>query len=341
MPLEAIKAKMITGLEALNLNQKNYVWWKESALDAFLIAGSKDYVAGTISKPAASDASNLAIWTKNDDIAQAMIHMNIANGERDYLRDNCKCTSANKIWKELEKRHRTKSSTQPSLLDNALSTNIYRNEDMVTTANNVRNICKQIFEIGTLDAETLARIVLLRALCLDLKHVREKHEDNDKSTAADIVASLEKETLRLKDELKKQTEEEKANTALAQRLHSKGKGHNHGQNGLCETCEGRHRTDECWGKGGAMEGKHDEVLKKRAVQRAEKNSSSISSSSPSTSPTTPSPKPPNPNKPQFAFKDSTGKTVYFTMVEHIVAPSHPSSPCLPTSPKYLSTGNTT
>ncbi len=313
MPLEAIKAKTITGLEALDLNKKNYVRWNESALDAFLIAGSKEYVTGDVSKPDASDAANLAIWTKNDSIAQAMIRMNIAASERDYLRDNCKCTTANEIWKELEKRHRQKSSTQPSLLDDALSANIYRDEDMVTTANRVRDICKQIFEIGTLDAETLARVVLLRALCSDLKHVREKHEDNDKSTAADIVASLEKETLRLKDELKKEAEEEKANAALTQKSHSKGKGHTHGQNGLCETCGGRHRTDECWGRGGAMEGKRDEVLKKRAARR-EKNSPSPSPSS-SANTTTSTPKPPDPNKPRFAFKDSAGKTVYFTMVE--------------------------
>ncbi|KAJ6615751.1 hypothetical protein B0H10DRAFT_47474 [Mycena sp. CBHHK59/15] len=81
------------------------------------------------------------------------------------------------------------------------------------------------------------------------------------------------------------------------------------KNGLCTTCNGPHRTDECWGKGGAMEGKRDEVLERRAARRKEKESKQTEKPSTTTNVAKP------PAKPRFAMKDGNSKTVYFTMVD--------------------------
>jgi hypothetical protein len=88
MPLELIKAKTIAGLDQLDFDKRNYVRWSESALDAFLYAGTREYVLNEITKPKAGDL-DLATWTKNNNLAQAGIHLNIAPTERDYLRDRC------------------------------------------------------------------------------------------------------------------------------------------------------------------------------------------------------------------------------------------------------------
>jgi hypothetical protein len=103
MPLEAIKPKSITGLDTLDFDKRNYVRWSETALDAYLYAGTHEYVLGQIPKPA-TDSADYPIWTKNDNIAQAGIRMNISSSERDYLRDHCTIASANDIWKETPSR---------------------------------------------------------------------------------------------------------------------------------------------------------------------------------------------------------------------------------------------
>jgi hypothetical protein len=141
---------------------------------------------GEVAKPAAGD-SDLPIWKKNDNVAQAGIRMNISSTERDYLRDRCTITSAHDIWVELKKRHREKASTQTSLLDNLLGIRIVRGADMVDAAGKVRNISKQVFEVGTLDADKLALAVLLRSLSSELRSIREKWEDEDKATPSDVV----------------------------------------------------------------------------------------------------------------------------------------------------------
>jgi hypothetical protein len=83
---------------------------------------------------------------------------------------------------------------------------------MVMKAAKIRNICKHIFEIGKLDEDKLACVVLLHALSSDLRYIRDKQEDNETSTAADIVQSLEKAKMCWEEETKRDTKE-RANTA--------------------------------------------------------------------------------------------------------------------------------
>ncbi|KAJ7761151.1 hypothetical protein B0H14DRAFT_2634119 [Mycena olivaceomarginata] len=274
MPLEAIKPKTISGLDTLDFDKRNHVRWSETALDAYLYAGTHKYVLGEVSKPD-TDSSDYPIWTKNDNIAQAGIRMNISSSEHDYLRDNCTIASANDIWKELKKHHREKASTQTSPLDDLLGIHIDHGADMVEAAGKVRDISKQVFETGKLDADKLALTVLLRALSPELRFIRDKWEDDDDAKPSDIVKSLEKEKLRWDEETKKHMQR-------------------------------KARTDECWGEGGAMEGRRKEVLERRAARCKEsednKPASTIAPAKPAT-------------KPRFAMKDANGKTVYFTMAD--------------------------
>jgi hypothetical protein len=214
-------------------------------------------VLGKVPQPAKGD-SDLPIWTKNDKLAQAGIHMKISTTKCDYLRDHCTITSAHNIWTELKKHHCQKASTQTSLLDELLGIRIERGADMVNAAGKVRNVSKQVFEISTLDADKLAL-----AVSPELCSIREKYEDDDLATPADILKSLEKEKLRWEEETKQVSAEERANAARAQKPQS-GKAGSSGRS-LCGTCNGPHCTDECWGKGDGMEGRRDEVLEQRAA----------------------------------------------------------------------------
>jgi hypothetical protein len=119
MPLEAIKPKTISGLNVLDLDKKNYVRWAEKALDAFLYAGIQEYVLGDVTKPAAGH-TDLPVWTKNDNLAQASIRMHISDAEKDYLRSrSIKCASD--IWTELKTRHRQKDAAPSEGLDSNLA----------------------------------------------------------------------------------------------------------------------------------------------------------------------------------------------------------------------------
>ncbi|KAJ7710572.1 hypothetical protein B0H17DRAFT_1173559 [Mycena rosella] len=306
MPLEAIKAKTISGLELLDFDKRNYVRWAESALDAFLYAGIREYVEGAVTKPPPGD-SDLPIWTKNNNLAQAGIRMKINPAERDYPRDHCTTASAHDIWTELKKCHRQKASTQTSLLDDLLGIRIERGADMVDAAGKVRDISKQVFEVGTLDADKLALAVLLRSLSLELRAICEKYEDDDLATPGDVFKSLEKEKLRWEEENKQKAAEEKANAARVQ----KNTPAKSATRGLCGTCNEKHRTDECWGEGGAIEGKRDEVLERRAARRKDAKQPASTSNANTSANTNAKPS----AKSRFAMKDSSSKTVYFTMVE--------------------------
>ncbi|KAJ7824812.1 hypothetical protein B0H14DRAFT_3469023 [Mycena olivaceomarginata] len=153
-----------------------------------------------------------------------------------------------------------KASTQTSLLDNLLNIHIECSADMVDAAGRVRDISKQVFEVGPLDADKLSLAVLLRALSPELGAIRNKWEDVDAAKPGDIVKALEKETIRWEEEMKKNLEE-RANAAKSMPTKTSA-----AKKGLCGTCNGKHRTDECWGEGGAMKGRRDEVLERRAAR---------------------------------------------------------------------------
>ncbi len=190
MPLERLKAKQVDVGSTLNLDSRNWVQWSSSVLDAFLIAGTRGYIRGTIASP--TDAADLVTWTDNDELAQANIRMNISEAEKDYLRDHDPRLTS--IWDALEKRHCQTSASQTSLLSDALTTVIRRDDDMVKSAQSIRNKCKQIFEIGTFDTNSLASVIILQALHPDLNDIRRKHKDE--TSPAPIIKSLEKESVR-------------------------------------------------------------------------------------------------------------------------------------------------
>ncbi|KAJ6625425.1 hypothetical protein B0H10DRAFT_1942667 [Mycena sp. CBHHK59/15] len=103
------------------------------------------------------------------------------------------------------------------------------------------------------------------------------------------------------EETKRDTKE-RANAARAA-VKAPASAKNTKSGSLCTTCNGRHRTDDCWAKGGAIEGRRDEVLEWRAARHKDKESKQPSST----------PKPAG--KPRFAMKDASGKTVYFMMAD--------------------------
>ncbi|KAJ7204514.1 hypothetical protein GGX14DRAFT_398345 [Mycena pura] len=290
MPLDTIKPKAITNLDVLDLEKRNYVRWAESALDTFMFAGIREYVLGEVAKPATGD-SDLPIWTKNNNLVQAGIRMNISAAERDYLRDHSS----------------EKASTHTSLLNDLLGIHIERGTDMVKDDAKICDISAQVFETGTLDKDTLALAVLLRALSPELRSIRDKYEDDNTAKPADIVKSLEKEKLRWEEENKQKVAEERAHTARTQRVTSPPA--KAPAKGLCGTCSGKHCTEDCWAEGGAMEGRQDEVIARRAARRKEAKQPE----KPTTS-TTPAAAKPG-AKPRFAMRDQSGKTVYFTMVD--------------------------
>ncbi|KAJ7873246.1 hypothetical protein B0H14DRAFT_3560026 [Mycena olivaceomarginata] len=165
------------------------------------------------------------------------------------------------------------------------------------------------FEVGTLDADKLALAVLLRSLCPELRSIREKWEDDDKTTPSDVVKSLEKEKLRWEEEMKPKLAEERANAARGGRpppANSAGRG-------LCETCKGPHHTDECWGPGGAMQGRRNEVLARRAARQAGKQPDKPANTSKDTKADAPAAK--AATRPRLVLKDGNGKTVYFTITD--------------------------
>jgi hypothetical protein len=194
MLLEIIKVKAVSGVDALDFEKWNCTVWSESALYVFLYAGILEYVLGEVPQQAKGD-SDLPIWTKNDKLAQAGICMNRLTAEHNYLCDHCTITSAHNIWTELKKHHCQKALTQTSLLDKLLRICMEREADMDNTAGKVCNVSKQVFEISTLDADKLTLALLLHSLSPELRSIHEKFKDNDLTTPADIIKSLEKEKL--------------------------------------------------------------------------------------------------------------------------------------------------
>lgn len=173
---------------------------------------------------------------------------------------------------------------------------------MVASATRIRDLSKQLFEIGDLDKDKLALAVLLHAMQGELSTICEHFENDPGATPAHIVARLEKEDLRLKESLAGHAAEvESANAARFEPRKGGGRG-------KCGTCSGTHRTEDCWSPGGAMAGRRDEVIAARANRRQERAEGGGTS--------TPKPAESAPQKPvaknRLALTTEDGQRVYLT-----------------------------
>ncbi len=182
---------------------------------------------------------------------------------------------------------------------------------MVKNAQVIRDKCKQIFEVGQLTANSLAAVVILQALHVDLKDIRRKHEDT--TSPVDIIKSLEKEAVQVKEEKKKElAEAERANVAKPPPKKNSSKK----KYEPCGNCGGRHWTKDCYEEGGDMEGRRDEVIaakeerKKAYEARRNPASASTTPSNPNTSKSAP----PTQGK-AVPVKNVAGQTIYYQVVE--------------------------
>ncbi|VDC03945.1 unnamed protein product [Peniophora sp. CBMAI 1063] len=316
-PLETIKSKTLQEFEKLDFARKNYTTWVTHAQDAYRIAGVHNYIysKNIVSKP--SDADQAAIWEENDGLASAYIRMRLDDNELAALRDNSSTVkTASQIWTFLENRHRKKAATQTAILDELIRTRIYRDSTMVKTANHIRSLCNQIFEIGVLTADKLATAIMMHAMQDDLGGIREFFENSaTPASPKEIIERLEREGVRLKEDQKKR--EADAGEAAREEAHAARTADTKKASGRsrCVTCNGAHRSEDCWGPGGAMEGRRNEVQAARAKRRLERMGAAANTAASASDPKPPQASTSTAPKGKIAFLTESGQRIYLTVAD--------------------------
>jgi len=177
-------------------------------------------------------------------------------------------TDATVAWTNLIDRHEKQGPiTQVRLIQEALS--ISYSDDVSSwpsTTDRLRDICTRIYAQVVPTQNVLFMVTMLNALEKKADHIRSKMTSyflSNPTASADVLAN------RINQEVvyKTRTNPSFPNVALAAHSH-------HGKSGkICSNCKRTgHMTDSCFQKGGAMEGRKDEVLVAKAKARADRSS---------------------------------------------------------------------
>lgn len=133
----------------------------------------------------------------------------------------------------------------------------------------IQDLCECIVAIGLLSLAVLTSTGLLNALNGNFNTLQSQIgtalSQDDKYFPSDIIKHLNLEQQMI-DEC-----QSIGNTALLARSSSSHPNNLTGKHSICIHCKAMgHSTDTCWGPGGAMEGKRNEVMEKKWQDHANK-----------------------------------------------------------------------
>lgn len=175
-------------------------------------------------------------------------------------------TNAYLAWDTLKSRHeKVGPIAQILLIQQALAVKYVRSECLSTTSTTLHDLVRRIYTIGIPKEEDFLTIMMLNTMAEDLPHVHNHIVDALTTSTASkpygpthICSCLDVEQQLLDTAKSKGT-----NVALA--ATSRG-GNSRDNCKCCGTCgNSSHLTKDYFGKGGAMEGKWDEVLAQKCA----------------------------------------------------------------------------
>jgi hypothetical protein len=322
-------------IEILDRSKNNWSVWSDKMKNYLFLKHGGGYILGLIPCPdPAVDPSSTGHWDLNNLCIIAALCTCSSPEEQVFLRSY---DNANLAWNALQSRHeKIGPITQILLIQQALSIRYHQSERLSTTSTEISDMVRHIYVIGIPKEDDFATIIMLNAMNDELTHVH-NHIANVLSTSTstssygptNICSRLDMEQ-QLIDADKKSSSNVVMVAGKGNRAQESHPGKTCSECGAtdhsacCSTCKNwGHVAKDCFSKGGAMEGKCDEVLSRKCATRDTK-------SSPATRPST---KPTTTGKPGGLRYDTAGRAYLLDSETHeaiYVAATPPTSTPEPT-----------
>ncbi|KIK33604.1 hypothetical protein CY34DRAFT_27017 [Suillus luteus UH-Slu-Lm8-n1] len=265
-------------IELLDHGQNNWGTWSAKIRNYLLLKHGGGYLLGVITRPDdVLDPTGATTWDLNNLCIVAALSTQSSTEDQDFL---LPFTDAHAAWTALKSRHEQVGPiAQILLIQQAFAIRYRRSERFALTSTQLTDLARRIYAIGIPKEEDFLTILMLNAMSEDLPHVR--NHVADAIVISTPSAPYGPTNIRTRLELEQQlVDNDKGKGGdVAMVASNKGKPQRGrppcpdcGQTthtNCCSTCGGWwHSTKDCYGKGGAMEGKKDDIIAKRRAARA-------------------------------------------------------------------------
>src|SRR5882762_1701312 len=257
----------------LSLSKDNWPKWSQKIKQVTEMSELDEYLLGTVLEPDVTvDAASYRNWKGNNKKLIGFLKAFVEDSEISFLATD----DAKIVWDNLVNRHEKQGPiTQVRLIQEVLSISYAKDVSAWSaTTDRIRDLCDRIFAQTVPTKDVLFMVAMLSALERDADHIRSEMTSYYISNkTADSKALSE----RVEQEIVYKTRRENGSD-VALTMQTNGRRNQKLStkvctNPICPNPNGHLGTD-CWEKGGAMEGKRDEVLAKRATARDERNAKS-------------------------------------------------------------------
>jgi hypothetical protein len=254
----------------LSLSKDNWPKWSQKIMEVMEMSELDEYLDGSVPEPdAAVDPASFKNWKGNNKKLIGFLKANVDDGEKSFLTTD----NAHTAWTNLVDRHEKQGPiTQVRLIQEVLSISYPKDVAVWSaTTDRIRDLCARIFAQAVPTQDVLFMVAMLGALEREADHIRSEmtshYISNKTATSKALSERVEQEIV-----YKTRRENGSSETALAMHSGKRFQGRSNStktcSNPICPHPNG-HLENDCWEKGGAMEGKRDEVLARRAKAREE------------------------------------------------------------------------
>jgi hypothetical protein len=270
-------------IEVLDCSINNWGVWSDKMQNYLLLKHGGGYLLGIIPRPDPSaNPSSTANWDLNNLCIIAALHTHSSPEEQKFLHTYSNTYLA---WDGLKSRHeKVGPITQILLIQQALAVCYHQFDCLSTTSTQLGELVWRIYAIRLPKESDFLTIMMLNAMSDDLPHVR--NHITDALSASSSTNVYGPSNIRARLDVKQQlidTEKLKGSGDITMVATRKGgqqpqanqsktcsKCGRAGHSFCCTHCNSwGHYAQDCFAKGGAMEGKRDEVLaRKRTAHKA-------------------------------------------------------------------------
>ncbi|KAG2346224.1 hypothetical protein BDR05DRAFT_946270 [Suillus weaverae] len=259
-------------IEILDRSKNNWGTWSDKMQNYLFLKHGGGYILGMITHPDPnSDPSSAGHWDLNNLCIIAALRTHSSPEEQEFL---CTFTNAHLAWGALRSRHeKIGPIAQILLIQQALALHYKCSKHLSTTSTEISDMVRRIYAIGIPKEDDFTTIIMLNTMTDEFTHVRNHIADALSSSTS--LSSYRPTNIRSHLDMEQQLlDADKKGSADVVMLATKGNRSREARPGktcskcgatghasCCATCSNwGHTAKDCFRKGGAMEGKREEVL---------------------------------------------------------------------------------
>jgi len=288
------------------------------------------YILGLVMRSDPSlDPISAGHWDLNNLCIIAALRTCSTSEENKFLRAH---TNAYLAWNALKAHHEQVGPiAQILLIQQVLVVRYCQFECLSTMSTQLGELVRCIYAIGIPKEDNFLTIMMLNTMAEDLPHVRNHNTDALATSTSTTTYGPMNIHSRLDVEQQLIDIEQSKGGDIALAATKSSNSQNHTECVTCGNCGNTsHITKDCFGKGGVMEGKHDEVLVCKHTARNAKDAKGPSARNKGTNPKTSAATAATTGKPGGLWYDTSGRAYLLDSETHqaiyVASPPEPSKP---------------